>query len=228
MQLQAVRQPLLPVDLPIPAPGQNEVLLKVRACGVCRTDLHIVDGELPLTRTPIVPGHEIVGVVVANGSGAQRFPTGARLGVPWLELDSIFHMPGWTPRPVEGFRTEVDRVTSGEGWVVDGNYSAVRDRVWARADTVVWLDLPLHLVMRQLLSRTLRRMATGAELWNGNKESFRFLLDKDESIIRYAWTKHATMRECYQRAAADPANARLTFVRLTSRDAVTRLTRSLP
>ena len=74
MQLQAVRQPLLPVDLPIPAPGQNEVLLKVRACGVCRTDLHIVDGELPLTRTPIVPGHEIVGVVVANGSGAQRFP----------------------------------------------------------------------------------------------------------------------------------------------------------
>jgi alcohol dehydrogenase, propanol-preferring len=84
MQLQAVRQPLLPVDLPIPAPGQNEVLLKVRACGVCRTDLHIVDGELPLTRTPIVPGHEIVGVVVANGSGAQRFPTGARLGVPWL------------------------------------------------------------------------------------------------------------------------------------------------
>ena len=84
MQLQAVRQPLLPVDLPIPAPGQNEVLLKVRACGVCRTDLHIVDGELPLTRTPIVPGHEIVGVVVANGAGVQRFPIGARVGVPWL------------------------------------------------------------------------------------------------------------------------------------------------
>lgn len=84
MQLQAVRQPLLPVELPIPAPGENEVLLKVRACGVCRTDLHIVDGELPLTRTPIVPGHEIVGVVVANGGGVQRFPIGARVGVPWL------------------------------------------------------------------------------------------------------------------------------------------------
>jgi adenylate kinase family enzyme len=171
-----------------------------------------------------------VSVVGISGSGKSSLAAAlaGRLGVPWLELDSIFHMPGWTPRPVEGFRAEVDRFTSGEGWVVDGGYSAVRDLVWARADTVVWLDLPRHLVMRQLLSRTLRRMATGAELWNGNKESFRFLLDKDESIIRYAWTKHATMRDRYQRAAADPANARLTFVRLTSRDAVTRLTRSLP
>jgi hypothetical protein len=80
----------------------------------------------------------------------------------------------------------------------------------------------------QLLSTTLRRMATGAELWNGNKESFRFLLDKDESIIRFAWTKHATYRDRYQRAANDPANAHLAFVRLTSRAAVTRLTRSLP
>jgi propanol-preferring alcohol dehydrogenase len=60
------------------------VLLKVRACGVCRTDLHIVDGELPSTRTPLVPGHEIVGVVVAKGDCAQRFSIGARIGVPWL------------------------------------------------------------------------------------------------------------------------------------------------
>ena len=84
MQLPAARHKLLPVDLPIPVPAPNEVLLKVRACGVCRTDLHIVDGELPLTRTPLVPGHEIVGIVVANGDCAQRFSIGTRIGVPWL------------------------------------------------------------------------------------------------------------------------------------------------
>ena len=84
MQLPAARHKLLPADLPIPVPAANEVLLEVRACGVCRTDLHIVDGELPLIRTPLVPGHEIVGVVVANGDGAQRFSIGARIGVPWL------------------------------------------------------------------------------------------------------------------------------------------------
>ena len=84
MQLQAMGQRLVASDLPIPAPGPNEVLLKVRACGVCRTDLHIVDGELPLMRSPLVPGHEIVGVVVANGDDVQRFAIGARVGVPWL------------------------------------------------------------------------------------------------------------------------------------------------
>ena len=80
MQLPAARHKLLPADLPIPVPAANEVLVEVRACGVCRTDLHIVDGELPLIRTPLVPGHEIVGVVVANGDGAQRFSIGARIG----------------------------------------------------------------------------------------------------------------------------------------------------
>jgi alcohol dehydrogenase, propanol-preferring len=75
---------LVQAELPIPAPGPGEVLLKVHACGVCRTDLHIVDGELPLLRTPLVPGHEIVGVVTAVGAGAQRFPIGTRVGVPWL------------------------------------------------------------------------------------------------------------------------------------------------
>lgn len=70
--------------MPIPAPGPNDVLLEVRACGVCRTDLHIVDGELPPVRAALVPGHEIVGVVTARGAGALRFPIGTRVGVPWL------------------------------------------------------------------------------------------------------------------------------------------------
>ncbi len=69
---------------PVPRPGPGQVLLRVRACGVCRTDLHILDGDLPQKRADLVPGHEIVGEVVMRGAGAGRFAEGARVGVPWL------------------------------------------------------------------------------------------------------------------------------------------------
>jgi len=84
MQLTAPRKPLALADLPVPRPGRGELLIKVRACGVCRTDLHVVDGELTGGKLPIVPGHEIVGTVVENGVGAARYTAGARVGVPWL------------------------------------------------------------------------------------------------------------------------------------------------
>jgi propanol-preferring alcohol dehydrogenase len=72
------------VEVPRPKPGAGELLIRVRACGVCRTDLHVVDGDLAEGKMPIVPGHEIVGEVIARGAGAQRFAIGARVGVPWL------------------------------------------------------------------------------------------------------------------------------------------------
>jgi len=73
-------------ELPVPRPGARQVRLRVRACGVCRTDLHLIDGELPDPRLPVVPGHEIVGVVDARGSRATRFAIGTRVGVPWLGM----------------------------------------------------------------------------------------------------------------------------------------------
>jgi len=76
--------PLLPCDLASPEPGPGEVQVQVLACGVCRTDLHILDGELPPRRPDIVPGHEVVGRVVARGPGAVRFGIGERIGIPWL------------------------------------------------------------------------------------------------------------------------------------------------
>ncbi|WP_028533961.1 zinc-dependent alcohol dehydrogenase family protein [Paludibacterium yongneupense] len=87
MILESPRTPLRQVDLPLPQAGPGQVLLRVEACGVCRTDLHLVDGELPEPRLPIVPGHEIVGRVAALGEGVGAFTVGQRLGVPWL---------GWT------------------------------------------------------------------------------------------------------------------------------------
>jgi propanol-preferring alcohol dehydrogenase len=87
MLLDRPGRPLRLADLPRPVPGPGEVLLQVKACAVCRTDLHVVDGELPDPRLPLIPGHEIVGIVIETGPGATRFAPGTRVGVPWL---------GWT------------------------------------------------------------------------------------------------------------------------------------
>ena len=84
MLLDTPGRPLRQTGLPLPAPGDGEVLLKVHACGVCRTDLHVVDGELPHPKLPLIPGHDIVGVVVEQGAQAERFGIGQRVGVPWL------------------------------------------------------------------------------------------------------------------------------------------------
>jgi adenylate kinase family enzyme len=144
--------------------------------------------------------------------------------VPHLELDSVFHQPGWEPLPGDEFQRLVRARADDDGWVIDGNYSAVRPIVWARADTVVWLDLPKRTVMRQVTWRTLRRAVTRQELWNGNREPFANFLSwvPEKSIISWSWHKHAEYRTRYGTAAADPANAHLAFIRLTSRRDITR------
>ncbi|MBN1441327.1 MAG: zinc-dependent alcohol dehydrogenase family protein [Planctomycetes bacterium] len=84
MILDAPRRPLRLAEVPDPAPGRGEVLIRVRACGVCRTDLHVIDGDLPRPKQPVIPGHQIVGVVAALGEGVSGLEPGARVGVPWL------------------------------------------------------------------------------------------------------------------------------------------------
>ena len=122
----------------------------------------------------------------------------------------------------------VSDFTAADGWVVDGNYSAVRDIVWSRADTVIWLDPPRWRAMRRLIVRTMRRMATKAELWNGNREQWRFLFNREESIVLYAWTSHRKNRARYLAAQGDPANANLRFVRLRTRAETAALLRHAP
>jgi len=87
MHLDTHSSPLSSSERPRPVPGKGELLLRVHACAVCRTDLHVVDGELPNPKLPLIPGHEIVGSVIERGANAERFEIGARVGVPWL---------GWT------------------------------------------------------------------------------------------------------------------------------------
>jgi len=84
MVLHTPGTPLVDQEVPVPRPNPDQVLVKVRACAVCRTDLHVVDGELPNPKLPVIPGHEIVGTVVQTGKNATSFKIGERIGIPWL------------------------------------------------------------------------------------------------------------------------------------------------
>jgi adenylate kinase family enzyme len=171
-----------------------------------------------------------VSVVGTSGAGKSTFGAALAgvLGVSWVELDSVYHQADWTPLPLEEFRLRVAALASGPGWVIDGSYGAVRDLVWARADTVIWLDLPRRTVMRRLIWRTLRRIAGRVELWNGNRERWRnfFTWDDQESVLAWAWHTHGSRRERYAAQLADPANGHLRVVRLGSPRAVRRFLRA--
>src|SRR3974390_1869934 len=84
MLFEEVGRPLRAAEVPVPVPGPDEVLIRVSACGVCRTDLHIVAGELTDPKLPLIPGHQIVGRIAALGDRGERFKVGDRVGVPWL------------------------------------------------------------------------------------------------------------------------------------------------
>lgn len=109
--------PLVWKDVPKPEPGPGEVLIRVHACGVCRTDLHVIEGELPIRKPHVIPGHQIVGMIEAHGSGAGTIPKGARVGVPWLHRTCAI---------CEFCRTGRENLCDNPqftGWTVDGGYA---------------------------------------------------------------------------------------------------------
>jgi len=117
MILDRAGAPLRLTDTALPAPAANQVLLKVRACGVCRTDLHVADGELDRPKLPLIPGHEIVGEVVAKGGRAGRFAIGQRVGVPWLG-----HTCGTCPYCLSR-RENLCEAPGFTGYTLDGGYA---------------------------------------------------------------------------------------------------------
>ena len=115
--LTAKGHPLAAAELPMPRPGPQQVLIAVRACAVCRTDLHVVDGELTDPKLPLVPGHEIIGTVVEKGESADRFAVGDRVGIPWL---------GWTCGICEYCRSGRENLCDRArftGYQIDGGYA---------------------------------------------------------------------------------------------------------
>ena len=117
MVLDSPGHPLRQATLPDPVPGYGQVLVRVRACAVCRTDLHVVDGELPHPKLPLIPGHEIVGEVLACGPGPTPFQPGTRVGIPWLG-----HTCGACPYCRQG-RENLCDAPGFTGYTLDGGYA---------------------------------------------------------------------------------------------------------
>jgi alcohol dehydrogenase, propanol-preferring len=111
------RNPLELAEVPVPQPGPGDVLVRVHACGVCRTDLHVTEGELPQCKSPVIPGHQIVGVVEQAGERASRFKTGDRVGIAWLHSTD-----GACAFCLSGRENLCDNATF-TGWMVDGGYA---------------------------------------------------------------------------------------------------------
>ena len=139
-------------------------------------------------------------VVVIGTTGSGKSTLAGRLskrtGLPVIELDRLYWGRDWQPAPVDLFRHRVEREITGNEWIVVGNYSQVRDLVWRPADTLIWLDLPLGLVMTRLVRRTIRRAASKEELWGtGNRESFGNAFFSRHSILLWALKTHRRNRQ---------------------------------
>lgn len=171
----------------------------------------------------------VVGSSCSGKSTFARHMSEAR-GVPHIELDALHWGPDWSPATPEEMADRVRAATSGDAWVVDGNYqSLIGTLVWERADTVIWLNPPRWQVMARSLRRTLRRILTREELWNGNREDWRGLLlwRRERSILWWAWSSHRPVQERYRAAMAEPEHAHLAFHRLRSRREVDRFMATL-
>ena len=159
--LTAAGRPLAPTELPVPRPGPQQVLIAVRACAVCRTDLHVVDGELPDPKLPLVPGHEIIGTIVEKGESVDRFRVGDRVGVPWL---------GWTCGVCEYCRSARENLCDRArftGYQIDGGYAelTVADQRYCFAIDLRYGDIEAApLMCAGLIGYRTLRMAGDAQL----------------------------------------------------------------
>jgi len=145
---------------------------------------------------------------------ARRLAEG--LGLPHVELDALHWGPGWTLPPIEEFRQRTAEALAGEAWTVDGNYSRVRDIVWRRADTLVWLDYALPVVLWRVISRTVVRVARREELWSGNRESLRNSFLSRDSIILWALKTYRRRRREVPILLGQPEYSHLKVVHLRS------------
>jgi adenylate kinase family enzyme len=171
-----------------------------------------------------------ISIVGTSGSGKTTLARhlAERLNFPHVELDALHWEPNWTEATDQVFRSQVAIALSGNRWVVDGNYSKVRDLVWSGADTVVWLDYAFLTVLSRLLKRTLWRGLWQQELWNGNRESLQTSFFSQDSILLWMLQTYGKNRLKYPRLFQQPEHSHLTVIHFRSPQATDRWVSSLP
>ena len=151
-----------------------------------------------------------VSIVGSTGSGKTTFgrELASLISVPFVELDALNWGPNWTMIGAERFQALAAEAIAGDAWVIDGNYGGrgIRDLVWAKADTIIWLDFSLPLVLWRVLRRGLGRIRSGEELWpgTGNRQTVRDLFFSRESLFVWAVKSLGTRRRNYPRLLALP------------------------
>jgi adenylate kinase family enzyme len=160
-------------------------------------------------------------VIGTSGSGKTTLAANIahRLKIPHIELDSLHWEADWQSAPLDVFRRRVSRALEGDSWTIDGNYSKVRDIVWARADTIVWLDYPLGVILWQLFKRTAKRVLTQEELWGGNTETWQDQLLSKNSILLWAVKTYKRRRKEYPHLLSLPDYSHLKLIQLESQAA---------
>ena len=152
-------------------------------------------------------------IAVLGNTGSGKTTTARRiaqvLDVPFVELDALFWEANWTPAAADVFRGRVEAATAGDRWVVDGNYSIVRDILWPRATAIVWLDYPLTVSLWRILRRSVGRALRGTELWKGNRESLWRHFATRDSLFLLAVTSHRPRRARIEASLVHPAYGHL-------------------
>jgi hypothetical protein len=164
-----------------------------------------------------------VWVIGISGSGKTTLAAALarRLGVPHIELDAMHHGPDWAEPELDQFRADVGAVIARECWVVDGGYQRkLGTMVPEAADTLIWLDLPLHTSMLRTARRSLGRVLRRTELWNGNRETLRGLFWGRESLLGWSLTQHRVYERSLPELFASPECSGKRILRLRSAKAV--------
>jgi adenylate kinase family enzyme len=157
-----------------------------------------------------------IAIVGAPGAGKSTLARrlAANLDAHHIELDALHFLPAWKLRPEEAVRADVGQAVAAERWVACGNWRGLRDVVWGRATSVVWLDYSLAVCFQRLLKRTVRRCWSGEELHNGNREDFVTQFLSKDSLLLYLLHEHRRRRRDLESAICDPAYGHLSVQKL--------------
>lgn len=161
-------------------------------------------------------GRRVV-IIGSSGSGKTTLAReiACKLTLPHIELDALHWEANWTEATLDQFKARVENSLQADGWVVDGNYRKVRDLIWRKADTLIWLDYSFPVVFGRVVRRTFWRAISQQELWNGNRETWQIVFSRD-SMILWVLRNYWQRRREYPQLFQQPEYAHLQIMRFSS------------
>lgn len=175
--------------------------------------------------------HPLKRIHIVGSSGTGKSTLSKRLSeilaIPHIELDAIHHLPNWEPIPRAEFAEIVDEKTDADAWIVDGNYRRLRPIIWSKATHLIWLDFSFPFVMYRCVRRTVKRVVTKEELFNGNRETFRNAFLSGDSVIWYTLHNHFGRRRQYRAVFESDEHHGMNLIRLRSQAEVDQFLRTV-